>query len=63
MNENYIFELTLTVREPESFKFKAVNTVKSNDLIQLLSQFMLVIVTTAKEYYEKNGVSDDDIPF
>lgn len=57
------FELTLVYRD--NGKVKSIDRVVGNDLVELLSQFMLVIATLQrKSDYEHRGLTnDDDIPF
>lgn len=61
-------ELNLTVKEKGSFKIKSINTIKADSMIQLLSQFTLLVHQVMAELHEEElielrSVNDDDIPF
>lgn len=61
------FELTFVVRNPnDSFRFQSSDIIKSDDLIHLLSQFMMVLVRVQKDVFEQEKRSyegADDVPF
>lgn len=57
------YELTLLVRDPiDPMKFLTRETVISDDMVHLLSQFLLVITRVLKLEKDRDVV-DDDIPF
>lgn len=58
------FELNLTHRLPDnSFQVKSFNKIESDNFIELLAQFMLVIASVMQEIEIENRVENDDIPF
>mgnify|MGYP006887610525 CR=1 FL=1 len=58
------YELTLLVRDSKDpTKFLTKETVISDDMVHLLSQFMLVITRVLKLEKNRDVADDDDIPF
>jgi hypothetical protein len=64
------YELTLLVRDSnDETKFQSKDTVVSNDMVHLLSQFLLVVARVLKFERDRDvteakyALSDDDIPF
>lgn len=67
------FNLNLDIYEDDSSELKvkpiSINTIKANNLIQLLTQFMLLIVRIQQDICDreiediKQKYINDDIPF
>lgn len=55
------FELTLVWRKGDSFEPKQIDKVEGDDLVELLSQFLMVIALVQRKLEEE--IPDDDIPF
>ena len=69
MPREYIFDLTLTVKDPNvPFKILRSTGVQSGDLIQVFSRFQLQLVQLLKELHEVELLevrmqNDEEIPF
>lgn len=64
------YELTLLVRDSsDPTKFQSRDTIHSEDMVHLLSQFLLVVTRVLKTERDRDvmeakyGPPDDDIPF
>lgn len=64
------YELLLTRRDPEdAFKFKSVDKIEGNTLVEILTQFNFVIVRECERikqdaiWKERKKGWEDDIPF
>ena len=62
------FKLTLMWCEPESFKYKQVDNIEANDLIELLTKFNFILVNLQKNIHEEELFAfrmkdENDIPF
>ena len=61
------FKLTLMWCEPESFKYKQVDTIEADDLIELLTKFNIVLINLQRIIHKEEllelRMKDDDIPF
>lgn len=60
------YQLTLTIKNNEIIQ--SHETIKSNDLVQLISMLMMLIVRVQRELHEAELIKmrfpiDDDIPF
>jgi len=60
------FELTLVVRKPDG-KFESMDKIEADDLVQLVCQLNLVIITIQRKMHEEYllgmRMENDDIPF
>jgi len=61
-----LFEITIVYR-PSSKRIQVIDKIESDDIIQLLSQFNLVIVNLQRTIHEEEllalRIENDDIPF
>lgn len=62
------FELVFTVRAKEAGDFHSFDRIIANSLVELMSQFLLVIASYAQKEIRHaasrvGNVTDDDIPF
>jgi hypothetical protein len=62
MNTIKQFELSL-IRYDNDFKVKSVDKCYGDDLVELLSKFLLTIVQLQNKMAEEQNGGDDDIPF
>jgi len=61
------FELRLIMRPNNEFEIKSFNVIESDDLVQLLAQFQILLVKLMRDIHEAElnriRMVNDDIPF
>lgn len=59
------YELTIAMRKQDSFEFASSDKIESDDLLEIVSQLLIVIVRLSRLEVgnTRRYVVDDDIPF
>lgn len=61
------FEITLIRRAPEDRQFQplSIQTVQGDDLVELLSQFIMIIAVVGRDMMDEERLKqmDDSVPF